>query len=134
MKGFRDFVLRGNVVDLAVGVVVGAAFAGLVAAFTTAFLTPLVAAVTGADRGQPAGFSAGGQVFPYGLFLSAVVAFLITVGVVYFLVVVPLNRVMDRFSTEPEVASPTKQCPECLSSIPVAATRCAFCTVEQARG
>jgi len=132
VDGFRKFLLRGNVVDLAVAVVIGAAFGAVVAQFVAAFITPLVGVATGAtgDVSRKT-FSAGGVDFPYGLFVQALLSFLVIAAVVYFFVVRPVNRLMERFRTEPEVQTPTKQCPECLSSIPVPATRCAFCTVEQ---
>ncbi len=132
MDGFRTFLLRGNVVDLAVAVVVGAAFGGLVTSFVAAFITPLVGVFTGAvgDVSERA-FEVAGTVFPYGQFLQALLTFLIVCSVVYAFVVRPVQRLMDRFRTEPEPGAPTKQCAECLSSIPVAARRCAFCTVEQ---
>ncbi len=132
MDGFKNFLLRGNVVDLAVAVVIGAAFGAVVTALVAAFITPLVGVATGAtgDVGSRT-FTAGGVDFPYGLFLQALISFVIIAAVVYFFVVRPINRLMERFKTEPEVQTLTKQCPECLSSIPAPATRCAFCTVEQ---
>ena len=132
MDGFRKFLLRGNVVDLAVAVVIGAAFGAVVTQFVAAFVTPLVGVATGATGDFRARtFSVGGVDFPYGLFVQALLSFFIIAAVVYFFVVRPINRLMERSKTEPEVQTPTKQCPECLSSIPVPATRCAFCTVEQ---
>ena len=132
MDGFKKFLLRGNVVDLAVAVVIGAAFGAVVTAFVSAFITPLVGVVTGAAGSfEDKAFTAGGARFPYGQFVDALLSFVIVAAVVYFVVVKPVQRLMDRFKTEPEPVEPTKQCTECLSSIPGAATRCAFCTVEQ---
>ena len=132
MDGFKKFLLRGNVVDLAVAVVIGAAFGAVVTAFVAAFVTPLVGVATGATGDfSSKTFSAGGVDFPYGLFIQAMLSFVVIAAVVYFFVVKPVNRLMARFKTEPEVETPTKQCLECLSSIPAPATRCAFCTVEQ---
>ena len=132
MGGFKKLLLRGNVVDLAIAVVIGAAFSAVVTAFVAAFITPLVGVATGAagDFSEKT-FSVGKTEFPYGEFVQAALSFVIIAAVVYFLVLRPVNRLLDRYKTEPEVASPTKQCPECLSDIPQAAARCAFCTVEQ---
>lgn len=132
MDGFKKFLLRGNVVDLAVAVVIGAAFGALVTQFVAAFITPLVGVFTGAagDFSQRT-FTVADVIFPYGLFIQALLTFLVIAAVVYFFVVKPINGLMERFKTEPEVETPTKECPECLSSIPRPATRCAFCTVEQ---
>ena len=132
MGGFKKFLLRGNVVDLAVAVVIGAAFGAVVTAFVQAFITPLVGVFTGAAGDfTKKSFEASGTDFPYGLFVQALLSFVIIAAVVYFFVVKPINRLMEKFKTEPGVASTTKECSECLSSIPIAATRCAFCTVEQ---
>ena len=132
MDGFKKFLLRGNVVDLAVAVVIGAAFGAVVTAFVGAFITPLVGLATGAAGNfATAKGRVGGVEFPYGQFLQALFSFVVISAVVYFVVVQPVNRLMERFRTEPEVESVTKQCPECLSSIPGAARRCAFCAVEQ---
>jgi large conductance mechanosensitive channel len=130
--GFQKFLLRGNVVDLAVAVVIGAAFATVVTAFVNAFITPLVGVATGAagDFTEKT-FAVGRTTFPYGEFVQALLSFLIIAAVVYFAVVRPVNALLERFKTEPDVASRTKTCPECLSNIPSAAARCAFCTVEQ---
>jgi len=133
MDGFKKFLLRGNVVDLAVAVVIGAAFGAIVTAFVAAFVTPLVGLVTGAAGDfSTKTFTIGETVFPYGQFVQALLSFVIIAAVVYFFVVKPVNQLMERFKTEPEVDSPTKSCPHCLSNIPAAAGRCAFCTMEQA--
>lgn len=142
MEGFKKFLLRGNVVDLAVGVVIGAAFGAVVTAFTTGLVTPLIGlfgsksfdqysvclkgACTIAEDG-----TVDGVLMRYGAVLTALLNFLIVAAVIYFFVVKPVGRLMDKFKTEPEPGDPVKECPECLSKIPVAATRCAFCTVEQ---
>ena len=143
MDGFKKFVLRGNVVDLAVGIVIGAAFSGIVNAFVTGIITPIVGLAGDQNfdkmglclKGScPVDAKTGiptGHVLLYGSVLTALLSFLIIAAVVYFFVVKPVNRLMERFKTEPEVTSTTKECPECLSSIPLAAVRCAFCTVEQ---
>ncbi|MFL6136839.1 MAG: large conductance mechanosensitive channel protein MscL [Frankiaceae bacterium] len=130
MDGFRKFILRGNVVDLAVGIVVGAAFGLVVTSFVAAFLTPLIGLLTPAKDLAKATFHAAGTRWPYGAFVTAVISFLLIAAAVYFLVVLPLNRLHDRYKTEPDVVTPTRDCPYCLSAIPVAATRCAFCTSE----
>jgi large conductance mechanosensitive channel len=132
VDGFKKFLLRGNVVDLAVAVVIGAAFGAIVTAFVAAFITPLVGLATGsAGDFTDETFTVADVDFPYGQFVQALLSFLIIAAVVYFLVLLPVNRLMERYKTEPEVESTTKQCPECLSNIPVPASRCAFCTVEQ---
>ena len=132
MDGFKKFLLRGNVVDLAVAVVIGAAFGAVITAFVSAFITPLVGVFTGATgKFSENVFTVGGTEFPYGTFVDALLSFVIIAAVVYFFVVKPVQRLMDRFKTEPEASAPVKECPECLSKIPQAAARCAFCTVEQ---
>jgi large conductance mechanosensitive channel len=143
VDGFRKFLLRGNVVDLAVGVVIGAAFGAVVNTFVTGIITPLIglAGDQNFDRlgiclkgscpiDEKTGIPSG-HVLLYGSVLTALLSFLIIATVIYFVVVKPINRLMERFKTEPDVATVTKECPECLSNIPVAAVRCAFCTVEQ---
>jgi large conductance mechanosensitive channel len=127
-KGFRDFILRGNVIDLAVAVIIGVAFNAVVASIVTNFVTPLIALAGGAPdfselRSGP---------FLWGNILNDVLSFLITALVVYFFVVLPANRLMARFQPSQPAAQPTRQCPECLSDIPAAARRCAFCTAEVA--
>ena len=130
LKEFRDFVLRGNVVELAVAVVIGAAFGALVAAFVASFITPLIAAIGGESDFSGLAFEINGSLFPYGQFLNALISFLIIAAVVFFLVMRPLNVLMARLRPEPAVAQVVSPCPECLSDIPEAARRCAFCTAE----
>lgn len=110
ISGFRDFILRGNVVDLAVGVVTGAAFAALVAAFTAAFLNPLIKLVTGGGK-VGGSFFVNGVEFPYGSFITAVITFLLTMAVIYFVVVVPMNAAISRLKREdkPPVAEPSNE-------------------------
>ena len=132
MNGFKRFLLRGNVVDLAVAVVIGAAFGAVVTAFVSAFITPLVGIVSGASGEiEKKTFEVAGVTFPWGAFVDALLSFVLISAVVYFLVVRPVNRLMERFKTEPEVEQETVTCPECLSAIPAGARRCAFCTAEQ---
>lgn len=130
IKEFRDFVLRGNVVDLAIGVAIGAAFTAVVASFTSNLLTPLLAIPGDKASFSALAFTISGSQFKYGQFVDDVLAFLILVAVLFFFVVKPVNALMARRRTEPDVDSMTKDCPECLSSIPVGARRCAFCTAQ----
>jgi large conductance mechanosensitive channel len=132
MKGFRDFILRGNVVDLAIAVVIGAAFGAVVAALVKDLITPLIAAIGGQPDFSALDFTINKSTFRYGDFLNAVIAFLIIAAVIYFLVVVPINRLMARRKTDEPVGPLTRECPECLSKIPRAARRCAFCTAQVA--
>jgi len=135
VKDFKQFLLRGSVVDLAVGIVIGAAFGAVVTAFVGAFLTPLIALATGKANISALAFTAGTNpptTFPYGLFLNALIALVLIAAAVFFLVVRPVNHLMQRRKTEPDVDATTRDCPECLSSIPMAARRCAFCTAEVA--
>lgn len=127
LKEFKAFLLRGNVVDLAVAVVIGAAFGAVVASFVTNILTPILGIPGSADF-SGLEFSINGSHFFYGAFLNSVITFISIAAAVFFFVVKPVNMLMARRKTEPEVESTTKQCPECLSSIPVGARRCAFCT------
>lgn len=126
LKGFRDFILRGNVVDLAVAVVMGAAFGAVVNSVVKNIITPLIALAGGAPN-----FSAlhTGPLM-WGNLLNDILSFLILSAVVYFLVVVPLNRLLARIKLPAPQPQPTKKCPECLSEIPVGARRCAFCTAQ----
>jgi large conductance mechanosensitive channel len=132
LKEFRDFVLRGNVVDLAIAVVIGAAFGALVTAFVADFITPLIAAVGGQPDFSRLTFTINDSVFRYGDFINALISFLIIAAVVFFFVIKPLNTVMSRLKPEPPLDQPTHPCPECLSDIPEAARRCAFCTAQVA--
>ncbi len=129
LSGFKQFILRGNVVDLAVGVVIGAAFGGVVTAFTAGLLTPLIAAIGGKPDFSSLVYTIHGGVFKVGDFLNAVVSFLIIAATIYFLVITPLNALMAKMAKAPVPAAPTnKKCKECLSDIPIDARRCAFCT------
>ncbi len=130
IKGFKDFLLRGNVVDLAVAVVIGAAFGALVTSLVANLITPLIAAIGGQPDFSGLAFTINGSKFGYGAFLNAVIAFLIIAAVIFFFVVRPLNRVTSRLMPEKPVDKPTRDCPECLSSIPAQANRCSFCTAQ----
>lgn len=128
MKGFKAFLLRGNVVDLAVGVVIGAAFGAMVTAFVKDLLTPLIAAAIGKPDFSALTFTVNKSTFLYGDFVNAVVSFLLIAAAVYFFVVLPINALVARMRKAPAPADPTtKKCPECLSEIPIDARRCAFC-------
>jgi large conductance mechanosensitive channel len=128
LKGFREFVLRGNVVDMAVGVVVGAAFGGIVTAFVKDLLTPLIAAIAGKPDFSAYVFEIHGSKFLYGDFLNALIAFVLIAGAVYYFVVLPVNSLMARYQKAPAEPAATKVCPECQSAIPAGARKCAFCT------
>jgi len=130
LKGFRDFILRGNVVDLAIAVVVGAAFTAVINAFVKDLLTPLIAAIAGEPDFSALSFEINNSQFLYGDFINAVISFLLIATVIYFLVVVPMNKLMSLRKTEEPVAEVTRECPECLSKVPAAARRCAFCTTD----
>jgi large conductance mechanosensitive channel len=127
-KGFRDFILRGNVVDLAVAVIIGAAFNAIVASLVGDVLNPLIAATIGKPDFSSVILHVGGGQIKVGSFLNAAVGFLIVASVVYFAIVLPLNALQARIKKpEPPAPPATKPCPECLSEIPVAAKRCAHC-------
>ena len=128
-KDFKAFILRGNVVDLAVGVVIGAAFGAVITSLVTDVLTPLLA-IPGETNFSNLTLTVGGGVIAYGNFLNAVIAFLSVAAAVFFFVVRPVNALMARRKTEPDVESTTRECPWCLSSIPTGARACAFCTRE----
>ena len=129
LSGFKQFILRGSVVDMAVGVVVGAAFAGVVGAFTKDLLTPLIAALVGKPDFSAIVFTVNGSVFALGDFINALISFLLVAAAVYFFVVTPVNMLVARMRKAPAPADPTtRKCPECLSEIPIDARRCGFCT------
>ena len=130
MRDFKQFLLRGNLVDMAVGIVVGVAFAALVAALVADFITPLIAAIGGNQDFSSLTFSINGSTFRYGAFINALLSFVIVAAVIFFLVVKPVNALMARRHSEPPADPTTRQCPECLSEVPLAARRCAFCTSE----
>jgi len=129
LKGFRDFILRGNVVDLAIAVIVGAAFNSIVTALVTDVINPLLAATVGKPNFSYIVFYLHGGKIEVGDFLNAVVSFLIVASAVYFGIVLPVHTMTERLKKPAPAAAPTtKTCPECLSEIPLAATRCAHCT------
>jgi large conductance mechanosensitive channel len=128
LKEFRQFILRGNVIDLAVAVVIGAAFKAVVDALVADLITPLIAAIGGKPDFSALKFTLNGSAFKYGAFINEILSFLIIAAVIFFLIVKPVNSLLKRLKTEPDVDSETRPCPECLSNIPTAASRCAFCT------
>lgn len=128
VDGFKKFLLRGNLVELAVAVVIGAAFGALVTAFVSSFVTPLIAAIGGKPDFNSLYFTVNGSKFTYGAFLNALISFLVIAAVIYFFVVKPVASLLERFA-KAEAAS-EHECPQCLSEIPLMATRCKFCTAE----
>ena len=128
MKGFRQFLLRGNVVDLAVAVVVGVAFGAVVTALVKDFMTPLIAAIGGKPDFSGLYFTINNSKFMYGDFVNAVVSFLIIAAVVYFLIILPMNTLVSMSRKQPPADPTTRKCSECLSEIPIGARRCAYCT------
>jgi large conductance mechanosensitive channel len=127
---FKQFLLRGNVVDLAVAVVIGAAFGAVVTALVEDFITPLIAAIGGEQDFSALHFTVNNSVFRYGDFINKLITFLAIAAVVFFLVIVPLNALIARSRREPTPDPSTRKCPECLSEIPLEARRCAFCASE----
>jgi len=128
LKGFKQFLLRGNVVDMAVGIVIGAAFGAVVTGFVKDLLTPLIAAIVKQPDFSALTFTINDSKFLYGDFINALLSFLIIAAAVYFFVVVPINAMIARSRKEPPADPTTRKCPECLSEIPISAHRCAFCT------
>lgn len=126
LVGFREFIAEGNVVDLAVAIVIGVAFTALVTSMVEDLLTPVIAAVIGEPDFSALSFTINGSVFTYGNFINAVIAFVSVAAAVYFFVVVPMNSYKERRAGEEDATH--RDCPECLSEIPAAATRCAHCT------
>jgi large conductance mechanosensitive channel len=133
LKDFREFILRGNLVDLAVAVVIGTAFTAVVTSMVEDLVTPLIAAIGGEPDFSALSFTVNESEFRYGDFINALLTFLIVATVLFFLVIKPVNALLSAMRTEPPVAERTHQCPECLSEIPVQARRCAFCTAAVAR-
>ena len=127
LKGFKQFLLRGNVVDLAVGVVIGAAFGAVVNSFVKDLLTPFISATVGKPNFSYLVLEVNGAKITYGEFLNATISFVLVAGAIYFFVVVPVNAIMARAKKEPPVDPTSKKCPECLSEIPIDARKCAHC-------
>jgi large conductance mechanosensitive channel len=132
VNDFKQFLLRGNVVDLAVGVVMGAAFGAVVTALVKDLITPLIAAIVGKPDFSAIGFAVNGSTFPLGDFINVVVSFLLIAVAVFFLVVKPVNLLVERSRKAPPADPTTMRCPDCLSEIPIGAKRCAFCTSQVA--
>jgi large conductance mechanosensitive channel len=132
LKEFREFILRGNPVDLAVAVVIGTAFTAVVTSLVEDLITPLIGTFVGKRDFSGLSFTVNESEFRYGNFINALLTFLPVATVLFFFVVKPVNALLSRMRTEPPVAKETHQCPECLSEIPMAARRCAFCTTQVA--
>jgi large conductance mechanosensitive channel len=130
MKEFKQFLLRGNVVDLAVGIVIGVAFGAVVTALVADLITPIIAAIIGKPDFSNLSFTINESTFKYGDFINALIAFVSVAGAVFFFVVKPMNALVARRKTELPPDPLTRECPECMSSIPTGARRCAFCTAE----
>jgi large conductance mechanosensitive channel len=129
MKGFKQFLLRGNVLDLAVAVVMGAAFGAVVTALVKDLITPLIAAIVGRPEFSAIGFTVNKSKFAIGDFINAIISFVLIAAAVYFFIVLPVNKILARVRRgEASVDPTTKKCPECLSDVPIAARKCAFCT------
>ncbi len=134
IREFREFILRGNLVDLAVAVVIGTAFTALVNSMVKDLITPLIAAVFGSHSFSGLAFTINGSRFLYGSFINALITFVTVAFVMFFLVIKPMNALLARMRPEPAVDQETRACPECLSAIPAGAKRCAFCTSAVAVG
>lgn len=132
LNDFKAFLLRGNVVDLAVAIVIGVAFTAVITAFVEDLVTPLIAAIGGQPDFSALDFTINDSTFRYGDFINKVISFLIISAVIFFFVVQPVNYLMQRAKKEPPPDPTLKKCPECLSDIPIDARRCAFCTAELA--
>jgi len=129
LKGFKQFLLRGNVVDLAVAVVIGGAFGEVVKALVGDLITPLIAAIGGKPKFSEILFTVNGSEFKIGEFINAIISFVMIAATIYFLVIVPMNAIAARKRRGEAPPDPTtKKCPDCLSEVPIAAKRCAFCT------
>ncbi len=134
MKDFKAFLLRGNLVDMAVGIVIGVAFAAVVTALVSDLITPLIAAIGGKPDFSSLSFTINKSHFLYGSFLDALLAFVMIAAVIFFFVVKPVNALIARSRTEAPPDPTTRNCPECLSEIPIAARRCSYCTSEVVPG
>jgi large conductance mechanosensitive channel len=132
LNDFKAFLLRGNVVDLAVAIVIGVAFTAVITAFVEDLVTPLIAALGGEPDFSALDFTINDSTFRYGDFINKVISFLIIAAVIFFFVVQPVNYLMQRAKKEPPPDPTLKKCPECLSDIPIEARRCAFCTAQLA--
>jgi large conductance mechanosensitive channel len=132
LKEFRQFIMRGSLVDLAVAVVIGAAFGALVTSLVANLITPVIAAIVGKPDFSDLTFTIHGSVFRYGSFLNALISFVVISAVVFFFVVKPVNALLQRYKSDPPIDETMRDCPHCLSNIPVGARRCAFCTQEVA--
>jgi large conductance mechanosensitive channel len=128
IKGFKEFILKGNVVDLAVGVVIGVAFGAVVTALVKDIITPFIAAIGGKPDFSKLSFTINNSVFMIGDFLNALVSFIIVAAVIYFFVILPMNKLISLTKKEKTSDPTTKKCPECLSDISLGAKRCPFCT------
>jgi large conductance mechanosensitive channel len=134
LKGFKQFILRGNVLDLAVAVVIGGAFGAVVTALVKDLITPLIAAIVGKPDFSAIQFEINGSKFLIGDFINAIISFLLIAAAIYFFVIVPVNALTARMRRGEAPPDPTtKKCPECLSDVPIAAKKCAFCTSVLAR-
>jgi large conductance mechanosensitive channel len=130
MSGFKAFLLRGNLVDIAVGIVIGAAFGTVVAAFVKDLITPIIAALFGKPDFSGLYFTVNNSKFLYGDFINVLIAFIVIAAVIYFFVVSPYARFKARYEPAPMPEPEMKQCPRCVSNIPASATRCPFCTTD----
>ena len=131
LKEFKEFLLRGNVVDLAVAIVLGVAFSAVIAALVADFITPLVAAIVGKPDFSSLSFTINGSTFRYGDFVNKLLSFVLVAAAIFFFVVKPVNALVERMRKQRPVDPTTKKCPQCLSEIPLAAKRCALCTSAQ---
>ncbi|MDX6555596.1 MAG: large conductance mechanosensitive channel [Miltoncostaeaceae bacterium] len=128
LQEFKKFLLRGNLIELAVAVVIGVAFGAVIASFVEDIITPLIAAIGGKPDFAGLTFEINGSTFRYGEFINSLISFLIIAAVIFFLVIVPVNKLIERSRKEPPVDPTTRKCPECRSPIPTDARKCAFCT------
>jgi len=132
MSGFKAFLLKGNLVDMAVGIVIGAAFGTVVSALVKDLVTPLIAAMGGSPDFSTMNFTVNGSKFLYGDFINVVISFVLIGAAVYYFVVLPVNALVSRAHKEPPADPSAQKCPECLSEIPIGAKRCAHCTAQLA--